>query len=81
MAIRNVREPPRSCDDATAVTPAITVVYTLTRSQTESDRSVYLEMMFWNESCVSAYNFSLEYGIAKRLASHYRACLMLSADI
>ncbi len=37
-------------------------------------------MMFWNESRVSAYNFRLEYGIAKRLASYYRVRLTLSAD-
>ncbi len=56
---------------------------TLTRSQTGIDQRVYLEMMllFWNESCVSAYNFRLEYGIAKWLASHYRARLALPADI
>ncbi len=36
-------------------------------------------MMFWNESCASAYNFRLEYGIAKLLASHYRARLALPA--
>ncbi len=38
-------------------------------------------MIFWYESRVSAYNFRLEYGIAKRLASYYRVRLTLSADI
>ncbi len=38
-------------------------------------------MMFWNESHVSAYNFQLEYGIAKRLSSYHRAHLTLPADI